>query len=273
MIGVVLKSVREAAGSTEIRRSRALTAHPKQKNGGNPRFPQKRIAGSAENRGSRRNLREAFAGSAGSTVFRHFLPGATQAEIVREGGYPPLGGYPSRARLRRPFNERTEDEVSEGGRGEDFYISVSYQPHGFAVSIGGIWVNWTDDEPDILAFDDLATAADAMRLVAGLFDRDQPGATPERIAALLQAIGDWANWWRIPDRSSSDVEERAKLTATLRYDVLKRDGFQCRACGAKPESGAHLHIDHVRPVSRGGRTELANLQALCSLCNLGKGVR
>jgi 5-methylcytosine-specific restriction endonuclease McrA len=74
-------------------------------------------------------------------------------------------------------------------------------------------------------------------------------------------------------RTTSNSAERAKLTPKLRYDVLLRDDFRCRACGFGVESGAHLHIDHIHPVSKGGQTVFDNLQALCSVCNQGKGAR
>ncbi|WP_405375086.1 MULTISPECIES: HNH endonuclease [unclassified Microbacterium] len=66
--------------------------------------------------------------------------------------------------------------------------------------------------------------------------------------------------------------ERALMTPSLRADVLRRDGSRCRACGAS-SADRPLHIDHILPVSRGGRTELTNLQTLCQACNLGKGNR
>ena len=58
----------------------------------------------------------------------------------------------------------------------------------------------------------------------------------------------------------------------LRWHVLQRDRFTCRACGASPalSPGVELHVDHVVPWSKGGETVLANLQTLCSVCNLGK---
>lgn len=77
----------------------------------------------------------------------------------------------------------------------------------------------------------------------------------------------------IAPRTTSDAAERAKLTPKLRYNVLLRDNFRCRACGFGVESGAHLHIDHIHPISAGGLTEFNNLQALCSVCNQGKGAR
>jgi 5-methylcytosine-specific restriction endonuclease McrA len=36
------------------------------------------------------------------------------------------------------------------------------------------------------------------------------------------------------------------------------------------ESREHIHIDHIIPLSRGGRHAIGNLQPLCSFCNLSK---
>lgn len=59
----------------------------------------------------------------------------------------------------------------------------------------------------------------------------------------------------------------------LRFQVLQRDRFACRSCGASPatQAGIELHVDHMTPWSKGGETVLANLQTLCNTCNLGKG--
>lgn len=71
-----------------------------------------------------------------------------------------------------------------------------------------------------------------------------------------------------------DIERRGSRDASLRmrFRVLKRDDFKCRACGASPSMspGLHLHVDHVKPWSAGGETIDANLQTLCEHCNLGK---
>jgi hypothetical protein len=64
--------------------------------------------------------------------------------------------------------------------------------------------------------------------------------------------------------------ERSKMTDSLRYDVLKRDNFKCRICGFGAEDGVKLHVDHIIPVSRGGKTIESNLQTLCERCNFGK---
>jgi len=59
----------------------------------------------------------------------------------------------------------------------------------------------------------------------------------------------------------------------VRMEVLKRDGRKCACCGASPETGAVMNVDHIKP--RKTHPELAldknNLQVLCGDCNHGKG--
>lgn len=68
----------------------------------------------------------------------------------------------------------------------------------------------------------------------------------------------------------SSKVERSIMTESMRYDVFKRDNYKCQICGATSKDGALLHVDHIIPVSKGGKTEMSNLQTLCSRCNLGK---
>lgn len=67
--------------------------------------------------------------------------------------------------------------------------------------------------------------------------------------------------------------ERAKVTPSLRYDVMKRDGFRCCLCGRSAGNGIELEVDHIVPVSKGGSTTYSNLQTLCWECNRGKGAK
>lgn len=64
--------------------------------------------------------------------------------------------------------------------------------------------------------------------------------------------------------------ERAKMSDSLRYDILKRDNFRCQICGITASEGAKLHVDHIVPVSKGGKTIASNLRTLCDRCNMGK---
>ncbi len=62
------------------------------------------------------------------------------------------------------------------------------------------------------------------------------------------------------------------ISLRLRFHVLKRDHFACVQCGSSPAKNpsVELHIDHIKPWSKGGETKITNLQTLCQKCNLGK---
>jgi len=72
-------------------------------------------------------------------------------------------------------------------------------------------------------------------------------------------------------KSPADIE-RAKMSVRLRFSILERDGFTCKGCGHSPLKGDNikLHVDHILPIARGGKTVSENLQTLCDACNLGK---
>ncbi len=55
-----------------------------------------------------------------------------------------------------------------------------------------------------------------------------------------------------------------------RKGVFARDGHRCQYCGA---SGEPLTLDHVVPVSRGGKHDWTNLVTSCVTCNNAKGDR
>jgi hypothetical protein len=71
-------------------------------------------------------------------------------------------------------------------------------------------------------------------------------------------------------RSYQMKVERFKMTATMRYQVLVRDKATCQICGASKKDGVILHVDHILPVAKGGKSTLDNLRTLCDRCNLGK---
>lgn len=64
--------------------------------------------------------------------------------------------------------------------------------------------------------------------------------------------------------------ERGEVSDSLRYDIMNRDGFKCVICGASAAQGAHLHVDHIVPIAKGGKTSRDNLRTLCERCNIGK---
>lgn len=65
--------------------------------------------------------------------------------------------------------------------------------------------------------------------------------------------------------------ERGKVSNQLRFQIYERDGYRCKQCGRTEDEVGGLEIDHIRPISQGGKSELHNLQTLCRDCNKEKG--
>lgn len=62
------------------------------------------------------------------------------------------------------------------------------------------------------------------------------------------------------------------ISCRVRFEVLKRDRFQCQYCGrSAPE--VLLEVDHVVPRAAGGDDDQSNLRASCQDCNRGKSAR
>lgn len=55
----------------------------------------------------------------------------------------------------------------------------------------------------------------------------------------------------------------------MRFEVFKRDSFKCQYCG-RGAPDVILEIDHILPVSEGGKNDLLNLVTSCRDCNRGK---
>jgi len=87
-------------------------------------------------------------------------------------------------------------------------------------------------------------------------EADEPRAEPSR-----------------PTKLEIAETDQHKIKLGLRYKVLVRDKFKCVLCGSSPAAnpGCNLHVDHITPWCRGGKTVLQNLRTLCQSCNLGKG--
>ncbi|MGA2916698.1 MAG: HNH endonuclease [Sedimentisphaerales bacterium] len=58
----------------------------------------------------------------------------------------------------------------------------------------------------------------------------------------------------------------------LRFLVMRRDDFKCKLCGISPaiKPGTVLHVNHIKPWSKGGETVMENLDTLCEQCNIGR---
>ena len=92
-----------------------------------------------------------------------------------------------------------------------------------------------------------------------------------RFAECINAV-DEASLSTDPMLNTKRHKTARDINLRLRFKVLRRDNFKCCSCGASPakDPGVELHVDHIFPWSKGGKTVLENLQTLCSKCNGGK---
>ena len=83
-----------------------------------------------------------------------------------------------------------------------------------------------------------------------------------KVAEVNSFLQEWKTWMHQPDREPIRFEDLVTL--------LIRAPRKCANCGAQPPA-AVLHIDHKKPVKRGGTSTYPNIQFLCENCNLRKG--
>lgn len=107
--------------------------------------------------------------------------------------------------------------------------------------------------------------------------------TAKKLAGELVAAGMWeptakdgepgwqfVDWHEHQDGPTVGPFQAESIGRNLRLDILERDDFTCRSCGAMDEL---LEIDHIVPRVKGGTNDPSNLQVLCQSCNARKGAR
>ena len=90
---------------------------------------------------------------------------------------------------------------------------------------------------------------------------------------------EFGNTRKIAKRNCFDSEKRAeeKLGEIIfigKYKTKmmnkKTNSWTCRYCGTKMYSRDEVTVDHIKPLSRGGKTEISNLLICCKTCNKSK---
>lgn len=73
---------------------------------------------------------------------------------------------------------------------------------------------------------------------------------------------------------NNTVLPKQRAVKFSKINVIYRDDFTCQYCGYKGEYGSKVRkitIDHVLPISKGGKTSFDNCVAACGECNSSKG--
>ncbi len=75
-------------------------------------------------------------------------------------------------------------------------------------------------------------------------------------------------------RSTNSADKYINLK--LRSKILERDSYTCQLCGYTNKDKysnsvqVKLEVDHIKPLTLGGKTTEENLWTLCNRCNAGK---
>ncbi|HLE90706.1 MAG TPA: HNH endonuclease signature motif containing protein [Anaerolineales bacterium] len=93
---------------------------------------------------------------------------------------------------------------------------------------------------------------DLLKLMCG-------GGTNKDISAFEHSPDDWY----------LARKEFDSLRDKFFYELARRDGAMCKECGSMED----LTVDHIIPLSRGGRNDLINMKILCRRDNSRKGAR
>jgi 5-methylcytosine-specific restriction endonuclease McrA len=93
---------------------------------------------------------------------------------------------------------------------------------------------------------------------------------------VLEWYDDWvvssASWeTRVPAVIMlKDMMKRKRKPRFSRYNLYLRDMFTCQFCNNQ-FTQSQLTLDHVTPISKGGKTSWENIVAACGPCNSRKG--
>ena len=95
-------------------------------------------------------------------------------------------------------------------------------------------------------------------------------------AIVLEWYDDWtvhSEKWSTQVPAVMILKEYQKKKTAVRFskhNVFLRDGYECQYCG-EDVSRKTATLDHVLPVSHGGKTTFENTVCACANCNANKG--
>ena len=97
----------------------------------------------------------------------------------------------------------------------------------------------------------------------------------------MPPVSEWTPPWQ--KRKSQEYADRMALRRArlaraetgrpvVRHEIIARDRATCWIC-QRIVPDDQIHLDHVIPLSKGGKHEPENVKVACASCNLWKGSR
>ena len=104
------------------------------------------------------------------------------------------------------------------------------------------------------------------------------GRSPEAVVVDRLDLIFFGHIRRLPPLADTDMTLRARykrspMKAATRNRIYERDKGFCQHCKGFIFYDQPFHIDHLKPVSKGGGDEDANLALSCIACNLEKAAK
>jgi len=84
----------------------------------------------------------------------------------------------------------------------------------------------------------------------------------------VEYIADYMGFSRT-DKQDNRIKSAGWISPKLRFEVLLLGKFKCEYC---KRNDVPIEVDHIIPISKGGKTIKSNLQVVCKKCNQGKNV-
>lgn len=91
-------------------------------------------------------------------------------------------------------------------------------------------------------------------------------ANPDRVKEYRAANKDLAALYT-RTRRTRKLENGGTHTIEEIENLLRLQKYKCAECQASVKDRTTRHVDHIMPVSKGGRNDISNLQILCATCN------
>ena len=149
------------------------------------------------------------------------------------------------------------------------------------IKVRGEWPKYTDARhynemcPEVTLFDSYHQnqfGGTAVSSVTTYFDADDKKEKYDIDYKHYSECPEFSSWFldthKVTKRKSSRIT--ASISKAMRFEIFQRDDFTCKYCGKRTPDGVKLEVDHIVPVSKGGKDIFENLVTACSICNLGK---
>jgi 5-methylcytosine-specific restriction endonuclease McrA len=149
-----------------------------------------------------------------------------------------------------------------------FGYGAAFTPHGLKAHIRLLHYAWHEND-GVGCIRQLKD--DVMARVSGVSTVMWRKVKDQALHGFTLADGKWVHLELQAAGLRWEQQKRGRqpLRPSVRFFVLKRDGFRCAYCG---RSGGEypLAVDHIIPVAAGGNDHPSNLITACVECNAGK---